>query len=72
MAYTSGYLAVFGVVMIGVSLLARVPSWLPRAGAVSARFGLAAALTLVATLPLFLHYRRAAITMTGTTCRSRS
>ena len=61
MAYTSGYLAVFGVVMIGVSLLARVPSWLPRAGAVSARFGLAAALTLVATLPLFLHYRRAAI-----------
>ena len=61
MAYSSGYLAVFAVVMIGVSLLARVPSWLPRAGAVSARFGLAAALTLVATLPLFLHYRRAAI-----------
>jgi hypothetical protein len=61
MAYTSGYLAVFGVVMIGVSLLARVRSWLPRAGTVCARFGVAAALTVVATLPLFLHYRRAAI-----------
>ena len=61
MAYTSGYLAVFGVVMIAVSLLARVHAWLPRAAAVGARFGLAAALTFVATLPLGLHYGRAAI-----------
>jgi hypothetical protein len=61
MAYTSGYLVVFGAVIVAVSLISRASSWLPRAAGVCARFGVAAVLTVVATLPLFIHYRRAAI-----------
>jgi hypothetical protein len=61
MAATSGYLAVFGVVMIGVVLAARVPEWRTQAGAVLRRFALGAVLTGVITLPLYIVYRQAGI-----------
>ena len=34
MAYTSGYLVVFGAIMVAVVLVTRVPDWWPRAGRV--------------------------------------
>jgi hypothetical protein len=61
LAYTSGYLAVFGAIMVAVALIARASSWLPRARIVCTQFAVAAVITGVATLPLFIQYRRAAI-----------
>lgn len=61
MAYSSGYLLVFGAIMVAVLVVARVPEWLPRARAVSMQFALAAGASAVAILPLALPYRRAAI-----------
>jgi hypothetical protein len=60
MAYTSGYLVVFAVVMIGVALLTRVPEWWPRVSSVVAQLAVAAAVTVVAILPVYLPYRRVA------------
>jgi hypothetical protein len=60
MAYSSGYLLVFGAIMIAVAALTRLPEWLPRASAVIGRFSLAAAVSAIAILPLALPYRRAA------------
>ena len=60
MAYTSGYLLVFGAIMIAVAVLTRIPHWLPRAAAVTGRLSLAAAVSALAILPLALPYRRAA------------
>jgi hypothetical protein len=61
MAYTSGYLLVFGAIMIAVALLTRLPEWLPRARAVLSRFALAAAASAIAIVPLWLPYHRAAV-----------
>jgi hypothetical protein len=60
MAYTSGYLLVFGAIMIAVAVVTRIPEWLPRASAVAGRLSLAAAVSALAILPLALPYRRAA------------
>ena len=60
MAYTSGYLLVFGAVMIGVVLLVRVREWVPRASIVGRRFALAAILAAAAVMPLVIPYQRAA------------
>jgi len=60
MAYTSGYLLVFGAVMVGVALLVRAPEWIPRARSVGSRVALAAAAAAGAIVPLWLPYHRVA------------
>jgi hypothetical protein len=60
MAYTSGYLVVFGAIMMAVVLLARVTDWWPRAARVLTMFGCATAMTLVAVFPVYLPYARVA------------
>ena len=61
MAYTSGYLLVFGVLMVAIAMLVRAGEWLPRARAVAPPFALASAASAAAILPLWLPYQRAAI-----------
>jgi hypothetical protein len=60
MAYTSGYLLVFGAIMVAVILIARISDWWPRAGRVLTMCACAAALALVVTLPVYLPYARVA------------
>ena len=60
MAYTSGYLVVFAVVMIAVALLARIVEWWPRARSVLTAMTLAAVAAALAILPLYVPYRRVA------------
>jgi hypothetical protein len=60
MAYTSGYLVVYAAVMIPVVMIARIGDWWRRAGIVISRLALAAAITTVAVLPVYLPYRRVA------------
>ncbi len=60
MAYTSGYLIVFGAVMVAVVLVARVPDWWPRTGRIVMLFAGATLLAGVAILPVYLPYRRVA------------
>jgi hypothetical protein len=60
MAYTSGYLIVFGAVMIAVVLLSRVPDWWPRPGRAIALFATSTVLAALAVLPVYLPYRRVA------------
>ena len=61
MAYTSGYLVVFGAVLVAVVVLARTGEWWPRATRVLGTLGLAAAAGGAAVLPLFFPYRRVAV-----------
>jgi hypothetical protein len=61
MAYTSGYLVVFGVIMIGVALLARVPDWRRNVWSVVSAFALAVTVAVVVVLPIYIPYRRVAI-----------
>jgi hypothetical protein len=61
MAYTSGYLAVFGIVMVGVVLLVRLPEWWRRAKQVLPVLGAAVVVSGVAILPVYLPYRRVAL-----------
>jgi hypothetical protein len=61
MAYTSGYLVVFGVVLVGVVVAVRVAEWRPRATRVLGMLGVAAVAGGAAVLPLFFPYRRVAI-----------
>ena len=60
LAYTSGYLLVFGVVLVAVAMLARAVEWLPHARAVAPRFAIACLVTAIAIIPLALPYQRAA------------
>jgi hypothetical protein len=60
MAYTSGYLVVFGAVLVGVVVLARVNDWRSRALPVLSRFAVAALVASVAILPVYLPYHRVA------------
>ena len=60
MAYTSGYLLVFGAIMVGVVVLVRAGEWVPNARRVGSAFALAAALAAVATLPVYIPYHRVA------------
>jgi len=62
MAYTSGYLVVFGAAMVAVALLTRIGEWRRRALPVLGGFGLAAATATLAILPVYLPYRRVART----------
>ncbi len=61
LAYTSGYLAVFGAVIIGTALLVRLPHGLRGAGKVLPMFALAAGLTAIAVAPLWAPYHRVAV-----------
>jgi len=63
MAYTSGYLVVFGAILVGVVVLARVPEWLPRALPVITRFAFATILAALMIVPVYLPYRRLEKTM---------
>ena len=60
MAYSSGYLLVFGIVMIAIVLLARVADWRQNAGRVVAAFALATVATVIVVLPIAVPYRRVA------------
>jgi hypothetical protein len=61
LAYTSGYLFVFGTIMVGTATLVRLPEWRHHAQMVLTRLLLAAIASAMAILPLWLPYRRAAI-----------
>ena len=60
MVYTSGYLVVFAILMIAVSLVVRLAEWRNRARAVLGALTLAAVTTGVVALPVAIPYRRAA------------
>ncbi len=60
LAYTSGYLLVFGAVMVAVALLVRAPEWLPRSRQVGSRLAIAGVISAAAIAPLSLPYQRAA------------
>jgi len=60
LAYTSGYLFVFGAVLVGLAMIARIHDWLPKVRAVGLRFAAACLVTAIAIFPLSLPYQRAA------------
>jgi hypothetical protein len=61
LAYTSGYLFVFGAIMVGTAVLVRLPEWRHDAKMVLTRLLFAAVASAVFILPLWLPYRRTAI-----------
>ena len=61
MAYTSGYLVVFGAVLVGVVIAVRIGEWWPRAMRVVGMLAVAAVVGGAAVLPLFFPYRRVAV-----------
>jgi hypothetical protein len=61
MAYTSGYLVVFGAVLVGVLVAVRAGEWWPRARGVLAALAVASIAGGIGVLPLFFPYRRVAI-----------
>jgi hypothetical protein len=60
MAYTSGYLLVFGVVASAVAIVARAPEWLAHARGLGGRLALTSVVALMAITPLAIPYKRAA------------
>ena len=60
MAYTSGYLVVFGAIMIAVVMIARIADWWRRPGRVAGLLAGAAVIALIASLPVYLPYQRVA------------
>jgi hypothetical protein len=60
LAYTSGYLLVFAVVLIGVAVIARAAEWLPHARSVAPRLTIACLAAAIAIVPLARPYQRAA------------
>jgi hypothetical protein len=61
LAYTSGYLIVFALIMLPVAVLVRAPEWWPRARHVAAALAIAAVAGALAIVPVYLPYRRVAI-----------
>jgi hypothetical protein len=61
LAYTSGYLIVFALIMLPVAVLVRAPEWWRRARQVAAALAIATAAAALAIVPIYLPYRRAAI-----------
>jgi hypothetical protein len=61
LGYTSGYLLVFGAIMVGTVTLVRIPEWRRHSTSFLTRLLLAAVASAAAILPLSLPYRRAAI-----------
>ena len=60
LAYTSGYLFVFGVVMVAIVLMVRAGEWIGRARVVLGRFAFAGLVSAAAIAPLAIPYQRAA------------
>jgi uncharacterized membrane protein len=60
MAYTSGYLLVFGCVMVGVVFVTRIADWASRPARPLGTLALAAALAGAAAIPVYLPYHRVA------------
>ena len=61
MAYSSGYLVVFTTVALAALVAVRAPQWIPQAGRVLGALAMAAIVTGLAVLPIYLTYRRVAI-----------
>ena len=61
LVYTSGYLAVFAAILLGVLIAVRVADWRRHARQTAAAFALAAVVSSAAALPVYLPYRRAAL-----------
>ena len=62
LAYTSGYLVVFGMVMVAVAVAARASDWLGDPARVARALAIAAAATAALVMPLALPYLRVART----------
>jgi hypothetical protein len=60
MAYTSGYLVVYGAVMIGIVLVTRAAEWFPQVRVFGPRIAAAGAIAAIVILPVYLPYQRAA------------
>ena len=60
LAYTSGYLIVFGAIMIAIAVLALAPEWIGRAKVMLPRLAAAAAGAAAIVLPLSIPYARVA------------
>lgn len=60
LAYTSGYLIVFALVMLPIAVLVRVPEWRPRARRVVPALAMALVFGALAILPIIIPYRRTA------------
>jgi hypothetical protein len=60
MAYTSGYLIVFGAIMVAVIAITRVADWWARPGRIAMLFAGATLMSAIAVLPVYLPYRRVA------------
>jgi hypothetical protein len=63
MAYTSGYLVVFGAILVAVVVATRVADWWSRSIRIVSLFAVATVLAALAILPIYLPYRRLARTM---------
>jgi hypothetical protein len=61
MAYTSGYLLIFGTVMVVAAALVRIREWLPYSRVVLAKLAVATGLAGIAIAPLWVPYHRAAV-----------
>jgi hypothetical protein len=59
-AYTSGYLIVFAAVMLGVVALVRLPDWGPQLRRVLPGVTIAAVLSALVLIPIYLPYARVA------------
>ncbi len=59
-AWTSGYLLIFAVVMLAIATAVRMKEWAPLAGHLAPRIAAAALLAAIAIAPVYLPYRRAA------------
>jgi hypothetical protein len=60
-AYTSGYLIVFAMVMLGIVAIVHAPGWIAQWRRVAPGVVLAAVASALVLLPVYLPYRRAAI-----------
>jgi hypothetical protein len=63
MAYTSGYLVVFGAMIVAIVFATRVPDWWHRWRRIVPLFVVATILASIAIVPVYLPYRRLAQTM---------
>lgn len=63
MAYTSGYLVVFGAILVAVVVVTRIPDWWARSVRVATLFATATVAAGLAILPVYLPYRRLSLTM---------
>jgi len=63
MAYTSGYLVVFGAILVAIVVVTRIADWWSRPARVGMLFAAATAAAGLAILPVYLPYRRLSLTM---------